>query len=216
MDDQARTIAAVQSGKTEELRALLAKDPSLSGATNEQGVSAIMLALYHRQLEAVKLLVAARPTLDVFEAAATGEAGHLRRLLDENPASISSYSADGFTPLHFACFFGREAAATLLIERGADVASVAQNPMRVMPLHSAGAARNTAIVSALLDHGAPANARQQAGWTPLHATAQHGDREIAELLLKHGADRKLTNDEGITASALAEKNGHKALAELLA
>ncbi|HEY7098731.1 MAG TPA: ankyrin repeat domain-containing protein [Terriglobales bacterium] len=216
MDDRSRIIAAVQSGKADELRALLAKDPSLAAAANEQGVSAIMLALYHHQAEALKLLAAVHPDLNLFESAATGDVSRLRLLLDESPASISSYSADGFTALHFACFFAREAAAVLLLERGADVAAVAQNSMRVMPLHSAAAARNVAVVRALLDHGAPANARQQGGWTSLHAAAQHGDREIAELLLKHGADRKLMNDEGITASALAEKNGHKALAELLA
>jgi len=216
MDSPAALIAAIQAGEIQPVGDLLAQDASLASATNQQGVSAIMLALYHRQSEILKLLLAAKPSLDVFEATSTGDTQRLSQLLAADPALISACSVDGFSPLHFAGFFAQEQAAKILLDRGADVAFVAGNSMHVMPLHSAVTARSLDIVRALLDHGAPPNARQQMGWTPLHAAAQNGDRTIVQLLLDHGADSTLANDDGVTASTLATQGGHLDLATLLA
>lgn len=216
MNNRAATFAAIQAGEAEKLRTLLAQDAALASATNEQGVSAIMIALYYRQAESLKVLMAAKPELDLFEATSTGNTTRIAQLLDGNPGQLSSHSADGFTALHFASFFAQEAAANLLLERGADVAAVATNATRVMPLHSAATGGNVAIVRALLEHGAPPNARQQLGWTPLHAAAQSGDRPMVEVLLQHGADRTLANDDGVTAVEMARKSKNPSLTELLA
>ena len=174
-----------------------------------------MLALYHRKTDILQILLSANPSLDIFEATATGNNQRLAQLLDANPALLTSWSADGFTALHFASFFAREPAANLLLERGADPAVVARNPMQVMPLHSAVTGRSLPIVRELLKRGAPPNARQQAGWTPLHAAAQNGDPAMVRLLLDHGADRTLANDEGVTAFDIAKKNGFAEIVQLL-
>ena len=215
MTTQADVIAAVQAGDTEKLRGLLAQDPALAGARDGNGVSAVMQALYTRHPEMLKPLLSAAPALDVFEAAALGRSERVAELLQKNPALAAGFSPDGFTALHFACFFGQEAAGRLLLERGADTGAVARNAMKLMPLHSAASARNLALARALVERGAPVNARQAGGWTPLHAAAQNGDRALAELLLKHGADPRATNDEGVTALDLAKKGGHHDLLELL-
>jgi uncharacterized protein len=215
MDARTAFIAAVKAGDSAQVRSSLAQLPTLASAADEQGVSAIMLALYHRQPEALKLLLASAPSLNIFEATSTGNLGRVTQLLDDDPALVSSRSADGFTALHFAAFFGQEAAATLLLDRGADPAAVAGNAMQVTPLHSAVTARSLAIARALLDRGAPVNARQQNGWTALHAAAQNGDRSSVELLLQYGADRVAGNDDGVTAIDLARKSGHPELMELL-
>jgi uncharacterized protein len=123
---------------------------------------------------------------------------------------------NGFTPLHFAAFFGQEVIAVQLLQHGADPAAQAKNPMKVMPLHSAAAAHNLAIVRTLLEHGAPPNARQEHGWTAIHEAAQNGDQAMVELLLKCGADRSPANDDGTTPLDLATKNGHTEIAKLLA
>jgi len=215
MNNAVAFTAAIQAGDIQQVRLLLAQDASLASATNQQGVSAVMLALYHRQAEILKLLLAAKSTLDIFEAASTGNIQLLTYLLDANPALISACSADGFTPLHFAAFFAQEQVAKILLDRGVDVAVVAKNPMRVMFLYSVVTVRNLVIVRVLFDHGVLFNERQQMGWTPIHAAAQNGDRGIVQLLLDHGADRTLANDDGVTASALATKGGHSDVAALL-
>ncbi len=195
-------MAAVQSGSVDAVRTMLANDPSLASARDGGGISALMNALYRHQQKVGEILRAAHPGLDIFEAASVGDSARLRELLKTEPEIVNAWSADGFTPLHFACFFGQEEAARMLLDGGADVNAMARNPMQVMPLHSAAAARNLAIVRALLERGAPVNARQQKGWTALHAAGQSGDREMFELLVSHGADPNLPNEEGVTSASL--------------
>ncbi len=209
-------IAAIHSGDLQTLQTLVNANPSLASARDEAGVSALMNARYRGRQDMVETLLAAGPQLDVFEAASLGNTARLRELLAADPALANTFSPDGFTPLHFAAFFGQEAVARLLLDSGADPAAVAHNLMRVQPLHSAAATRQLGIVRLLLERGTPANARQQAGWTALHAAAQNGDREMAEVLLSFGADPVQTNDDGRTAASLAAEKGHSELAALLA
>lgn len=214
MEAQAELIAAVQAGDKDKLQGLLSKDPALALARDEKGVSAIMTALYHRRADLLTLLLATQPALDIFEATAVGRSERVAELLKGQPELARSWSADGFTALHFACFLGQEATGMVLLEHGADPAAVARNPTKVTPLHSAASARNVALARALLEGGAPVDARQAMGWTALHAAAQNGDKTMAELLLKHGADPRATNDEGVSAIDLAKKGGHNELLAL--
>jgi len=215
MSQAAEVLAAIEGGDAGKLEMLLKENPRLASTRNSSGVSCIMQALYRGRAEMIPLLVEAVPELDVFEATATGCTQRVLELLQGEPALANRWSADGFTPLHFACFFGQEEIARLLIERGADVSGVAHNPMKVMPLHSAAATRNLAIVRLLLEYGAPPNAPQQHGWTALHAAAQNGDKPMVELLMEHGAERTLRNDDGITAADLARKFSHGEIVALL-
>jgi ankyrin repeat protein len=213
MNAQAEVIEAIKGGDKDKLAALLAKDPALASARDEKGVSAIMTALYHRRTHLLEQLLKVNPSLDIFEATAVGRTDRVAELLRGDAELAKNWSADGFTALHFACFFGQDATGKLLLELGANAAAEARNPTKVMPLHSAASARNLAMATALLEHGVPVNARQAMGWTPIHAAAQNGDKAITEFLLKHGADPTMKNDEGISAVDLARKGGH---AEILA
>jgi len=208
-------IAAVQAGDAQSLRALLTQDRSLARARDENGVSALMHALYRQRKDLAEVLRAARPELDVFEAASLGRSDLVEEMVERDRRLANSHSGDGFTPLHFASFFGEERVARVLLEHHADAGAVANNPMQVMPLHSAAAGRNLAIVRVLLEHGAPVNARQQKGWTALHAAAQHGDQPMVELLLKYGANPNAKNDDGHTPDQVAHEKGHTEIAERL-
>lgn len=208
-------IAAVVAGDAAEVRALVAADRSLAAARDEHGVSALMHALYRQRKDLAEVLRAGRPDLDVFEASSLGRADIVEELVERDRRLVYARSGDGFTALHFAAFFGEESVARVLLEHHADAGAVANNPMQVMPLHSAAAGRNLAIVRALLEHGAPVNARQEKGWTALHAAAQHGDRAMVELLLKYGANPNAKNDEGHTPDQVASEKGHVEIAERL-
>jgi ankyrin repeat protein len=205
----------LRAGDAEGLRRLLEQDPALSEARDSTGVSLLMHSLYRGRRDFAELVASKKKALDIFEATALGRLDRLKQCLRDDLSAIDSRSNDGFTALHFACFFGQPEAARLLIESGAAVDAVAANPTKVMPLHSAASARNLEAARLLLEHGAPVNARQQAGWVPLHAAAQNGDRPMVELLLKHRADPKLVNDEGRTSAMVAREKGHAEIAALL-
>jgi uncharacterized protein len=208
-------IAAIESGDANQLKELLTADRSLGAARDAGGVSALMRALYRQRKDMAELLRRARPELDIFEAASLGRADLVEEMVTRDPRMAFGRSADGFTALHFAAFFGEDSVARVLLEHHSDAGAVANNPMQVMPLHSAAAARNLAIARALLEHGAPVNARQQKGWTALHAAAQHGDQPMVDLLLKYGANPNAKNDDGRTPDEVADEKGHADIAERL-
>jgi ankyrin repeat protein len=215
MKKSAELIAATRTGNASGVRALLAEDSALASTRDENGVSAIMLAAYHRQAEILALLLASKPELDIFEATIAGQKDRVDDLLKRDPSLASSFSVDGFTPLHLAAFFSQAPTADALLAHGADPAAVSRNAMNVMPLHSACAAQNLAVARTLLEHKAHVNARQEKGWTPIHSVAQSGNLAMVELLLSHGADPSLANDDGTTAIQLAAKGGHSSIVQLL-
>ncbi len=216
MPSSSDLIAAIKSNEPGRATEILQLDPSLAGARDENGVSAVMNARYRGQMDVVELLLACGVELDIFEAATLGKQARLEELTDRDPRLVNAWSPDGFTPLHLACFFGQEGCAALLLERGAEPAVAAQNPMRVQPLHSAAAGRQLGIVRMLLERAAPVNARQHLGWTALHEAANQGNREMAETLLRYGADPSLGNDEGKTSADIADERGHTELVRLFA
>lgn len=206
---------AIRRGDTLQLRLLLDQDSGLAAARDAAGVSALLFACYQRRREQIELLAAALPELDVFEAAAAGRLERVNTLLAEDPARARVFSADGFTPLHYAAFFSHVEVAAALLAAGVDPNAQARNPMRVRPLHSAAAVGQRAVVELLLQHGADPNTRQEGGWTPLAEAAHLGDAEMARALLNHGADRTATNDAGKTPLEVARAAGHAHLFELL-
>jgi ankyrin repeat protein len=216
-----RCFELLQAGDADGLRQILEQDPAASEAHDSTGVSLLMHSLYRGRRDLAELIASKKKALDIFEATSLGHLDRLKQCIRDASAidsrSIDSRSKDGFTALHFACFFGQPEAARLLIESGAAVDAVAANPTQVMPLHSAASARNLEAARLLLEHGAPGivNARQQGGWVPIHAAAQSGDRSMVELLLKHRADPKLANDDGKTPAVVAREKGNEEIATLL-
>ena len=211
-------LAAVTRDDVSRVRALVEESPSLAAARNERGVSAPLLALYHRKRETAELLIDLKETqepLDVFEAAAFGRTARLEAILDDHPGLIDAFAEDGFFPLGLAAFFGREEAVRLLLARGATLNLSAKNAMKVAAIHAASAEGGFEIARLLIEAGADVNAVQQAGFTPLHAAAMSGKLELAKLLLARGADPKARADDGRDALAMARDAKQQALVDLL-
>lgn len=205
-------IDAVAAGDASRVAGLVATDPSLANARDAAGVSAIMTARYRADRAVTDALLAADPDLDIFEATSLGYADRLVEDLASDAALATARSADGYTALHFAAFFGKSEAARLLLDAGAEVNVVSDNEMRVQPLHSAAAGRHHEVCRVLLTAGADVDATQQHGYTPLHAAAQHGDVELVELFLSAGADPAAALDDGATPADLATRAGHEDVA----
>ena len=208
-------IGAVMAGDAARVASIVADDPALASTRDDAGVSALMLSRYRSNREVTDALLAVDPELDVYEAAALGYLDRLRERLVDDPDGHDALSADGYTALHFAAFFAKPEAARILLDAGASVATVAQNEMRVQPLHSAAAGHQIDICRLLLAAGANVDARQAGGFTPLHEAAQNGDPEMVELFLSAGADPLITTDDGKTAAELAEEASHPDVARRL-
>ena len=207
-------FAAISEGAIDSVREMLEQDPSLAKQNNESALSPLMMSMYHRNAEITKLIREHVEEIDLFEAAAFGETKRLKELL-QDPEIAGSLSADGFTALHLAAFFARADAAALLLETGADVNAVADNPSRVQPLHSAVAGADFLIVQMLIDAGADVNARQHQGFTPLMGAAANGHMEILDILVRSRADLELQSDDGKTALYFAQEKGQAAAAAFL-
>jgi ankyrin repeat protein len=215
--EEARFWAAVTAGDRATVESLVQASPQLAAARRD-GVSAILLAMYHHRPDVVACLRPHAEPLDIFEGSALGDLGRVRSLLGTDPGLANAVAPDGFAPLGLASFFGHDAVARLLLEHGARADMASSNEMHVMPLHSATAARSVPVARLLLEHGAPVNARQgrgSLGFTPLMEAAFNGQVEMAETLLNHGADPGLQDDGGRTAADHARGQGHAALAERL-
>lgn len=127
--------------------------------------------------------------LNVFEAAAFGRLERLAEILDADPAQANAFSADGFTPLHLACFSGGAGATALLVERGAELETVSQAKIaQVRPLGTAAFSGDVESARVLLDAGADPNGAAAGGGTPLQSALQNENRELLELLRSRGAE----------------------------
>jgi uncharacterized protein len=200
-------FTAIDAGDDERVRRLLESDPSLASVRDDEGVSALMRARYRSDGALIEGVRARLADLDVFEAAAFGDVGRLRTLLDDEPGLASAWSGDGFTPLHFAAFFGTVDAVAMLIDRGAVVDAPGAGWMTGTALHSAASANRVDVARVLLDAGADPNARQSKGHTPLHSAAHNGNGALVKLLIDRGADPSAATDEGRDAISFARGTG---------
>ena len=208
-------FAAIKEGDQEALQRILAADPAAARSVDEIGVSALLTAAYHGNTAAVTALRETGMELNVFEAAAVGDLGRVRALVDADPTLARAYASDGFHALGLAAFFGHSEVVRFLITAGADVSAPSRNTMNVTALHSALAGPDPDSAFALIAAGADVNARQQDGYTALHEAAQNGDSAAIDALLAAGADPSAMIGSGERPADLARKHGHPEIARLL-
>jgi len=181
---------AAALGRTDYLKAALAKDPSAVNRADESDYkqTALHLAAFHGQKEAVEFLLS-------------------------HGADVNAKDRYDAIPLHEAVYSGHQEIVRILLERGADVNAFIGAGMGVhervsnkpcdTPLHLAARRGDVAMVKILLEHGANVKARNSDGieWfgmvpprrgsgpTPLGVAVKGGHKEVADLLRQHGATR---------------------------
>jgi ankyrin repeat protein len=120
MEQSQEIFDAVRAGDTGRLQTLLRSNPGLANVRNERGHTPVLIAQYRDKHEAVALLLAADPDLDIFDAAAVGRTQRVAEWLDRDPGLLNAQSNMGFSPLGLAAFFGHAETVQLLLARGAD------------------------------------------------------------------------------------------------
>jgi ankyrin repeat protein len=140
-DGELSVFEAAAFGRLERLAEALDADPQQVSAFSGDGFTALHLAIFGRQEEAVRLLLerAADPnTLSTGEIAKVPPLGtaafagstSLARLLLDSGADPNGRGEGGFTALHSAAQNGDEELARLLLERGADRSLAADDGRR--------------------------------------------------------------------------------------
>lgn len=160
-----RFFNAAWDGNVPRLREVLDGHPHLITTYNGDGWTALQIAAYAGQPEAVRLLL-------------------------DRGADISARSSNEManTALHGAVAgwqAGRRAAvAAILLERGADLEALDRK--RNTALHAAAHEGATDVIELLLHHGAAVNARRGDGKTPLGVALGEGKTSVIDLLRQAG------------------------------
>lgn len=205
-------MEAIQRGDAAAVSTLVEKDPSLLQSA-ENGVTPILLAIYHGKNDVARLLVERGAPVSFGEAVALGDRERVYAMLDADPQLLHSRTADGYPAVGLAIFFRHGEVARELIRRGADVNAAADNANCVAPVHAAAAVCDRETMQLLLERGADPNRKQQLDYTALHGAASRGDTEMAKLLLAHGADRNARATDGMTPADVARKYGKPEFAQ---
>jgi uncharacterized protein len=208
-------LDAVKKGDADRIDSLLKQNPTLANAREENGVSAIFLALYRGNRAAALAIASKKSELDVFEASALGDVERLKNTLNQDPTSLHSYSPDGFTALALAAYLGQKESVNYLIEKGADLNALARNETGYTALTGAVSQNHNEIAKILVKNGARVNHGYEGGFTPLMHAAYAGNIELVSFLLQNGADPMAKNTEGKNALAFAQEKNNNQIIELL-
>ena len=78
-------FAAIKAGNTAEVTQLLEVEPAFVNAKDENGLSAVLTAVYYQESDIARLLVQRGAELSVFEACAVGELSRVQAWLSGSP-----------------------------------------------------------------------------------------------------------------------------------
>lgn len=131
-------------------------------------------------------------------------------------ANVNTQGKDGETPLSLVAQDNRTTILKILLSKGADANMTdkhAWTPL-MKAIDSAPYKGNSAVVKALLAHGAYVNAKNDNGETALILAAERKS-DTVRLLIDHGADMNIEDRNGHTALSVAKWAGASEIIILL-
>jgi ankyrin repeat protein len=240
-----RLVDAAKRNDLPTVRTLIAAHADVNARQND-GATALHWAAYHDNIELAGALLDAGAVAAVandlevtplFIAASGGSAAMVRRLIAAG-ADVNAANATNVTPLMAAARSGSVETVAALLDRGAR-ADEHETVRGQTALMWAAAHGHTAIVRALVAHGADVRARSRArpvlvnrgdynggranaieevgrgGYSALMFAARAGSGEVVEVLLSAGADVNETAPDGTSVLLMASHSGHGRLAKAL-
>ena len=210
-------MTAVDKGNLDAVRALLEHGANVNAKETGGDQTALMWAVANKHPEIVRLLfehgadVHARSTGDfspLLFAAQQGDVAIGSTLVEAGAEVNDLRMTDGMTALMLAAAGGHDELSVLLLSRDANPDLTDQRGQTALH-YAAPDPRSVRLVSALLAHGANANARTRndsprnsysgvslTGATPLFLAASVGNVETARALIAGGADPFMTTNGG--------------------
>jgi len=152
------------------------------------------------------------PSTLATHAVTTGDLAALEHALSADRSVVQHVTAEGWTLLHLAAYYGHAPLVKTLLVHGAEAMVRSDNSTANTPLHAAIAgADDASCVKLLLAGGADVSATADQGVTPLHLAASRDDRALCELLLALGADARARTEDGSMPHHVASDRGHERL-----
>lgn len=184
-DSDAALLAAAQAGDIAKAKAALTAGANVNAA-NPYDVTPLIEAAGQGHLEMARFLVERGANIDytgmsegspLMLAAFMGQVEFIRLFVSAGAIVNLAMPAGGETALHMAAVAGKSAAASALLEAGADP-----------NVHV-----KSGVPTSMFDGGA-----KLWGETPLHYAAAYGDEEMIQAMLQAGAERQASNTHGET------------------
>lgn len=205
---------AARDGDLQTVKNLLADDPSLVNAKDDDGCTPLLWACREAHADVVGYLIRSGAdvnaadknfTTPLHSAAAEGDRD-LVALLIESGAALDAADYLEQTPLHYAAVEGHEGVAQILVKSGADLE--ARNTYERTPLLlAARESGSVPIARTLLDAGADVNAADRWGSTPLELAAWRGFGELVGVLMDAGANVPTEGQKAVWMVRFATQRG---------
>ena len=191
---------------------------------DHKGLTPLLLALKHNQLEIAKILIKHGADIELANkggrtplhfAIELGSIELTKAILERN-ANINAKDKKGMTPLHYASAFDFDNPdmAQLLIANGANLKEVSD--LGTTPLHLAAGKGFVNIARFLLQKGSDINAKDKKGFSALHYASDSTEKQnMVQFLIDNGANLKEVSHLGITPLHLAVNSVLVNIARLL-
>ncbi|XP_006635081.2 CARD- and ANK-domain containing inflammasome adapter protein [Lepisosteus oculatus] len=211
---------AVQKNLQGVIAALIDRGTDIN-ARNGMQYTPLLLAAELGNLEAVKILVAKKASLDeklpnhnsaLHLAAQSGNLPVLKLLLEKG-MDVNMPGPVDQTPLHLAALHNKPDVVEVLIRHGAQVNAVTKEVLT--PLHIASQQGHQEVVEKLIQFKADINAKDKQSRTPLHLAPAQGGASVVQLLLRNGADPNAVDKEKKSPLHMAALKGNSEAASAM-
>ena len=214
-------LEAVTAGNNEAVEFLLQIETVNIDHTNEEGMTALMLASERGHEDIVHSLLSAGANVNIQDnkgwtalmiASMHNHISIIHMLLQAN-ANPHLKTSDGSNAVIIASYYGNYEVVELLISKGVDYKYQREDGANAFVF----ACQNgyTQVVELLLKEQVDPNVQENNGGNAFMSACQNGHTQIVELLLKEQVDPNVQKKNGGNAFMSACQNGHTQIVELL-